>query len=220
MLKQIQKSLITKLIWLTFFSIWMAYLESAVVIYLREIYYPEGFNFPITIIPNNIALIEIGRELATIFMLLSISIIAGRGFWKRMSYFMICFGTWDIWYYIWLKVFLGWPASLFTWDLLFLIPVPWSSPVLAPVIVSLSLIFAAVIILNIESKGVKFKLTKSERIILIAAPLIIFISFIMETPKIINAQIPNTYHWELLIAGVALGLFVLFKAVKRINIQK
>jgi hypothetical protein len=40
---------------------------------------------------------------------------------------------WDIFYYVGLKTLLGWPPSLFTWDVLFLIPVPWSAPVLAPV---------------------------------------------------------------------------------------
>ena len=36
-----------RLIWLTIYAVAMAYLESAVVVYLRAIYYPEGFGFPL-----------------------------------------------------------------------------------------------------------------------------------------------------------------------------
>ncbi len=106
----------------------MAYLESAIVVYLRLLYYPEGFIFPIKIIPNEIFLIELGRELATIFMLASISFLIGARFVDRFSYFLFAFGVWDIFYYVWLKLFINWPDSLLTDDLLFLIPVPWISP--------------------------------------------------------------------------------------------
>ena len=34
-------------IWGTIFAIAMAYVESAIVIYLRILFYPEGFGFPI-----------------------------------------------------------------------------------------------------------------------------------------------------------------------------
>jgi hypothetical protein len=51
----------------------MAYLESAVVVYLREIYYPNGFSFPLQEITPFIYFTEIGREIATIIMLFSVS---------------------------------------------------------------------------------------------------------------------------------------------------
>ena len=69
------KLFIYKLAWVSFFAVWMAYLESVVVVYLREIYYPEGFLFPIKLIPTPMALIELGREAATIFMMLAIAFI-------------------------------------------------------------------------------------------------------------------------------------------------
>ena len=53
---------------------------------------------------------------------------------------LIVFGAWDLSFYASLKVLIGWPASLMTWDLLFLIPVPWVGPVLAPSIVSITLV--------------------------------------------------------------------------------
>ena len=195
----------------------MAYLESAVVVYLRELYYPNGFEFPIILIPTQIAVVEIGREAATIFMLIAIAFLTGKNTWTRFAYFMFCFGVWDIWYYIWLKIFLNWPASFLTWDLLFLIPVPWVGPVLAPIIVSVSLIIAAIIILHFENKGIQFRLTKGEWIGLIVSALLIFTSFILETPKIIEYQAPTSYQWALLLISEIIGFVILFRATNRLE---
>lgn len=212
-----RNSLKYKLFWLGFFAIWMGYLEAAVVIYLREIYFPEGFSFPMKYMPFNMALTELGREAATIFMLLGISFVSSKKAWTRFACFMICFGAWDIWYYIWLKIILNWPTSLLTWDILFLIPVPWVAPVLAPVIVSISLIITGVIILYFENN---IGLLKYEWVIVIAAGLIIFVSFILETPTVIKLGVPTHYYWILLIIGEVLGFFILFKALTRIRTLK
>lgn len=216
-MKKDEQTFVYKLAWVFFFAVWMAYLESAVVVYLREIYYPEGFSFPIKLIPTSMALVELGREAATIFMMLAIAFIAAKKVWTRMAYFMFCFGVWDIWYYAWLKIFLNWPESLLTWDLLFLIPLPWAGPVLAPVIVSLSLITGAVIILYLEDKDITFQLTKWEWIILVIAPILIFISFILEAPIVLKAGVPTYYCWELFIIGEMIGIFILIKSVKRLK---
>jgi len=209
-------SLKYKIFWVSFFAVWMAYLESAVVVYLREIYFPEGFAFPMKFMPLNMALIELGREAATVFMLLGISFLGSIKRWSRFAIFMLSFGVWDIWYYIWLKVMLNWPESLLTWDILFLIPVPWAGPVLAPVIVSISLIIAGVVILYLEDKGYTIKLFKYEWISIITAGLIIFISFILEAPNVSKLGVPANYYWSLLFLGEFLGLLMFFKALKRI----
>jgi hypothetical protein len=60
------------LVVVTFFSIAMGLLESAVVVYLREIYFPDGFNFPLNPIHGKIFTIELLRELATLIMLISL----------------------------------------------------------------------------------------------------------------------------------------------------
>ena len=129
----------------------MAYLESAVVVYLREIYYPNGFSFPLQEITPFILIIEIGREIATIIMLFAVSYFMSKNKRELFAFFSFNFGMWDIWYYIWLKLLLDWPQSLLTWDVLFLIPVPWIAPVLAPILVSVSLIIASLIILKLEN---------------------------------------------------------------------
>src|SRR4029450_13917650 len=132
----------------TAYAVAMAYLESAIVVYLRRLYYPKGFDFPLVIIDVPTLLIEVGREAAT-----RVSMAAGRTKVGKCAYFLYLFGVWDIFYYVWLKVFLDWPASLFTWDVLFLIPVPWVGPVLAPVTVALTMIGMALVLLRLEQRG-------------------------------------------------------------------
>jgi len=65
---------------------------------------------------------------------------AGRTWRCRLGYTAIAFGVWDIFYYLFLKVMCGWPHSVMDWDVLFLIPLPWWGPVLAPVLIALLLI--------------------------------------------------------------------------------
>jgi hypothetical protein len=199
------------LIILAVFSIAMAYLETAVVVYLRYLYYPEGFTFPIKLLPNKPALIELGREAATIVMLLTIALAAGKGLWRRLAYFMFIFGFWDIFYYVWLKVLLNWPESLLTWDLLFLIPLPWSSPVLAPVLVSLAMIISAFIILKLDNKGFKIGFSKLDWFLEIIAALIIIFSFLLNAKNIITLQAPQTYRWEIFFIGLGLGIAIFIR---------
>src|SRR4051812_6467788 len=134
------KPIIKTLLCLTLFSIAMGYLETAVVVYLRSMYFPAGFDHPVLSIPQNIAVTELWREIATLVMLIGAGIMAGKNGSQRFGFFIYCFAVWDIFYYVFLKVLLDWPESLFAWDVLFLLPVPWVGPVIAPVIVSLTMI--------------------------------------------------------------------------------
>src|SRR6478609_656709 len=130
------------------FSIAMAALESAVVVYLRALYYPDGFTVAMKMIDQQILLVEIAREAATVIMLLGVGWLAGKNFKDRFAYFLMSFAVWDIFYYLWLKVFINWPSSVLEWDILFLIPITWLGPVLAPVICSVTMILLALVILQ------------------------------------------------------------------------
>jgi hypothetical protein len=142
------------IIWVTIFAVAMAFLETAVVVYIRKIYYPEGFSFPLKLIDVDVAITELLREIATMVMLLGIGIVAGRRNTERFAYFILAFAVWDIFYYVFLKLLLNWPASLLTWDVLFLVPFTWVGPVIAPVLNSLCMIvLAAVIIYFTEKNG-------------------------------------------------------------------
>jgi hypothetical protein len=81
-------------------------------------------------------LAELVREAATLIMLLTVGILAGGTWRSRIGYAAIAFGVWDIFYYVFLKLMCGWPHSLLDWDILFLLPLPWWGPVLAPVLIA------------------------------------------------------------------------------------
>jgi len=85
---------------------------------------------------GNLGGVELVREAATLVMLVAVGIVAGRTKTTRLGYAAIAFGVWDIGYYACLKLMCDWPKSLFDWDVLFLLPVPWWGPVLAPICVA------------------------------------------------------------------------------------
>jgi len=175
-----QSDTIKTLLWLTLFSIAMAYLESAVVVYLRAIMYPEGFNFPLAPMQPGIALTEVFREAATIIMLLGAGYFGGRYLATRFAWFIYCFAIWDIFYYVFLKILVNWPDSPMTWDILFLIPVPWTGPVISPVIVSLAMILLAMIIVFYDRQALTVRINSSEWLLLVTGAVIIFLSFVWD----------------------------------------
>ena len=167
------------------FAIAMGALEAIVVVYLRQVYYPEGFDFPLTFLSSQMLAIEWIREVATIVMLVCIGIIAGRNWLQRLACFLYCFAIWDIFYYIWLKLLIDWPASFLTWDILFLIPVPWIGPVLAPVISSLTMILMAGIIINAQHRSETFSIRSLEWSLIFLGALIILGTFIWDYARLI-----------------------------------
>ncbi|MBI2007321.1 MAG: hypothetical protein HYS83_01285 [Candidatus Blackburnbacteria bacterium] len=138
------------------FAIAFAFVEAAVVVYLRHI---VGFA-PLEVSKDEVALvlpgiaflkanaavkiidsrallnIEMVREAATIVILASVALLAGKKFWDRVAYFFLAFGIWDIFYYLFLRATVGWPQTLADADVLFLLPVPWVGPVFVPVLIS------------------------------------------------------------------------------------
>ena len=73
-------------------------------------------------------------------MLAAVGWLAGRTWRQRAGYAAIAFGIWDVFYYVFLRPISGWPNSLLDWDILFLLPLPWWGPVLAPVSIAILLI--------------------------------------------------------------------------------
>jgi len=118
------------------FAAAMGILEAIVVVYLRRIYYPDGFAFPLVPMDPPILRAEVIREAMTLIMLACVAWIAAERPWSRPMAFLVAFGVWDIAYYAGLKAFLGWPESPLAPDILFLIPKIWVGPVLAPVLVA------------------------------------------------------------------------------------
>ncbi|NOZ67734.1 MAG: hypothetical protein GXP46_00460 [Deferribacteres bacterium] len=190
-----------RIIWVIIFGVAMAFVESAIVVYLRAIFYPEGFRFPLKALVDYKILVEVMREAATIFMLLSVAYLAGRSLWERFAYFMLSFGVWDIFYYVWLKVLIDWPSSIFEWDILFLIPLPWIGPVIAPVSIAFLMIVFSMLILHSFEKGRGFRPSVSSHILALAGTLIILYSFMHDLGATLHQQMPEPYRYELLVAG-------------------
>ena len=115
------------------FAIAMAWLEAATVYYLRVLVGRlEPYQANPLPIAGTLGPVELVREGATLVMLLTVGALAGRTWKARLGYTAIAFGVWDIGYYVFLKAIYDWPRSLFDWDILFLLPLPWWGPVLAP----------------------------------------------------------------------------------------
>ena len=132
-------ALYRRLIWLTLFSIAMAHVEAALVVHLRTIYYADNplEIFPLAILSQRDWNIELAREVATVVMILSVALLAEKGFTRVFAAFVYVFGVWDICFYIWLKLMIGWPQSWMEWDVLFLIPWPWFGPWITPALIAL-----------------------------------------------------------------------------------
>ncbi|MBI9039603.1 MAG: hypothetical protein JEY97_15850, partial [Bacteroidales bacterium] len=170
-----KSNIVKSLLFACLFATGMAYLESAIVVYLREILYPDGFVFPLKIVGENLIITELFREVVTIIMLLTIGFYFGKSKLEKFAYFIFAFAVWDIFYYIFLKALIGWPESLLTWDILFLIPFNWIGPVIAPVINSITMIILALIIILYKKKHLKVYFTFYEWLLLIIGSLVIFI---------------------------------------------
>ncbi|MBK5279460.1 MAG: hypothetical protein JJE09_11425 [Bacteroidia bacterium] len=206
----------------------MGFLETAIVVYLRALYYPNGFMFPLSIMDPQIGVIEIVREAATIIMLSTVGILAGRSTNQRFAFFLATFAIWDIFYYVFLKVFLGWPESFLTWDILFLIPVPWIGPVLAPCMISTTMLILAVVLVYRDAQNTSYRLSLLEWIFLFVGSFVVVASWTMDflsynvdsattnsNTSAIATYIPLSYNWYLFCIGEVLLLIATYLFWKR-----
>lgn len=143
---------IKNLIAIIMFGFAFGMVEAAVVIYLRDLInfkdtytigtYTTILNLgfiavittPAQIFPS-FQTTEMIREVATILMLATFAYIAGNNFRSRFAAFVVAFSFWDIFYYIFLKLFVGWPKTFFDLDIFFLIPTMWIGPVITPLVI-------------------------------------------------------------------------------------
>lgn len=231
-----------KFFWLGIFAIAMGALEAIVVVYLRQIYYPSGFDFPMPLLPKAMIATEWFREFTTIVMLAAAGIIAGRSSMRRFAWFLYTFAVWDIFYYVWLKVLLNWPPSLLTWDVLFLIPVPWVSPVLAPLICSVTMVLISIRIIMLEEKGLIVKIRWFEWISVLSGAGIILFTFLRDYAgiiirggflpdflrltenrgftEIITRFIPARYSWLTFVAGEIIIISAFMIAFIRVKTKR
>jgi hypothetical protein len=215
---------------LVLFGVSFGYVEAAVVVYLRSIYDPlrerlhpgreAGQLFPL-ISPQELAAagpenprrlaIEIGREAATMAMLAGFALAMGRNLYECIAAFAIAFGIWDISFYAFLRLMIHWPQSLSTWDLLFLIPLPWVGPVWAPMLVAMTMIVCGLISLILG--GVRGR--PVHWIGVLAGACVIVLAFVWDFRNTTAGGLPKVFNWPLLIAGEAIGLIAFLAAAGR-----
>ena len=206
-----------RIAWLTLFGGAFGLLEAAVVVYLRQLYYPDGFRFPVVIIADHIAVVEVVRELMTLLMLFAVAMVGGRDRMDRFFVFAFLFGVWDIVYYLGLRLFLGWPPSLFTWDVLFLIPVPWLGPVIYPLLVSVFLIAGFGVHELIRARGHTVRLTLVEWAVAGSGALAVIVSFCWNWRAVTEGVTPESFPAAIFVVGLAAGVLPFARAGLRLR---
>jgi len=208
----------SKIFWVSVFSIAMAYLEAAVVVYLRRVYGIDNLILQVPPFDKQIAVIELGRELTTLVMLLCIGWIAGETFQSRVGFTFITFGLWDIFYYVWLRIFIGWPQSILEPDLLFLIPLPWWGPILAPVLIALLMVIGGIFAVIKVEKNRPLHIDAWSWVCLITGVLILLYTFMADAlialpadASTLSSLKPSQFNWPVYFLGFSLSVIALWR---------
>lgn len=201
------------------FGIAFGYVEAAVVVDLRAaIGAPAAPVFPLTLVTDpaleRLVLIELGREAATLVMLVAVGVAVGRSALERLAWTAVAFGAWDIAYYGWLWVFSGWPTGLADWDILFLLPVPWIGPVWAPVAVSAALIGFGLAAAGRLRAGETIRIEMGHVGAGVAGGLLVVASFAIDGPAIAAGDRDPSWWPGLFLAGMALAVVAAVHALR------
>ncbi len=200
------------------YALAMAYLESAVVVYLQQALNGQvGAVFPLRPVDQTglLIAIETGREAATIVMIAAVGILSGRTWPERLAWSAVVFGVWDISYYGWLHVFSGWPPSLGTADILFLLPVPWVGPVWSPMAVSAALIGVGLLAASALRHGRRLALEPWHLLGGLGGGLLVILSYTLDAGRLINGGLPGPYPWPIFAMGMAAALIAAGDSLRR-----
>jgi hypothetical protein len=144
-------------------------------------------------------------------MLFAVGWLAGDRARTRLAYSAFAFGLWDIFYYLFLIPLTGWPKSFLDWDILFLLPVPWWGPVIAPIAISFLMITGGVLVVLINGRAHPACLN----VWFLAAGLIgagmIFSAFTADAfaasshgMEAVRQVLPVTFRWNMFLTGLFL----------------
>jgi hypothetical protein len=210
------------------FALAMAWVESAVVFYLRwaidriEPYQQD----PLPVI-GGFGSIELPREFATLVMLFAVGVLAGRTWRARLGYTLLAFGIWDIFYYVFLKFMCGWPHTLLDWDILFLLPVPWWGPVLAPMLISLLMILWGTLASQSERPSIPVFANWPARVLNLGGVALALYVFMADTLAVahqgleaIRTMLPVEFNWPLFAVALVLMAMPLMQQVWQRCLQR
>ncbi len=169
---------------------------------------------------GGIAAVELPRELATLVMLFAVGVLAGKNWRARWGYALLAFGVWDIFYYVFLKVICGWPHSLLDWDVLFLIPLVWWGPVLAPVLISLLMILWGTLVSRVDAP--QSSTSRSAWLLNFVGGILALYAFMADSLRVagnglesIRTMLPVQFNWPLFLAALALMAAPLVQELKQ-----
>jgi len=188
------------------FGVAMGYVEAAVVVYLRS-----AMQTGSAVLAQDPAAfrmfegIEFARELATLVMIAAVGWLAGRTRLERLAWAAVVFGAWDIVYYLGLRQAIGWPPSLDTWDVLFLVPTPWVGPVWAPIVVSVALVGSGLAAARRLRAGRPIALGPVRTIAALAGGGLVIASFLVDTNRVLAGDSSAWTGWPVFWAGTALA---------------
>lgn len=194
------------------FALAMAWFEAATVYYLRVLV-DRVQPYQVNPLPVHGALgaVELVREAATLVMLLIVGMLAGQSWRTRIGYAALAFGVWDIFYYVFLRPISGWPASVFDWDILFLLPLPWWGPVLAPASIALLMIVGGTLVTQADDRHPALALPWPSWLASGLGMLLALYVFMADAlrvleqgPEAVRTALPAAFDWRLF--GLALAL--------------
>jgi hypothetical protein len=187
------------------FAVAMAWFESATVYYLRVLVDRVQPYQPVPLpVHGALGPVELVREAATLVMLLAVGMLAGRSWRTKIGYAVVAFGVWDVFYYVFLRLMSGWPSSVLDWDILFLLPLPWWGPVLAPVAIALLMIAWGTIVTQLDDRHPALALPPHPWIACwlgIVLALYVFMADALRVldqgPDAVRLVLPTAFNWRL-----------------------
>lgn len=207
------------------FAVAMAWLESATVYYLR-ILVDRLEPYQSNPLPMNgpVGNVELWREAATLVMLATVGLLAGQTWRRRLGYAAVAFGVWDIFYYVFLRLIYGWPRTVLDWDVLFLLPLPWWGPVLAPI----SIAFVMIIWGTLETQSRDGATAARRTWTFAAAGIVLALSVFMidavrrlpDGREAVVQVLPTTFNWPLFVVALLLMAVPALQQLASITMKK
>jgi hypothetical protein len=194
------------------YAIAMAWVEAAVVYYLRSLIDRIEPYQPCPLpIAGGFGKAELIREIATLVMLFTVGWLAGATWRARLGYSVVAFGVWDIFYYVFLRVMTGWPKSLLDWDILFLIPLPWWGPVWAPTSIALLMILWGTFMTKVGRFPVPLGIQWKLFALGCAGAVLALFTFMADAIRVadqgteaLRNMLPVRFNWPLFVVALAL----------------
>jgi hypothetical protein len=194
---------------LCIFATAFGWTEASTVVYLRAL----------TPLPPRLAAVQIPqvlltsflsgelvREACTMLLLASVSWLAARRLRDFAGAFLLTFGLWDLVYYGVLRLLVGWPETLSSRDILFLIPVPWVGPVWAPMTGAAIFVAAGTFLFQTPDRDVRYSVTDAA-ILLISATAVVASFLVPWDSATAQQYVPDAFrpwlYWAGLLAGAA-----------------